>query len=60
MGEILAFKKKPLEFKSLHCTQCGGYKFAAMQDKTTIKMQLWCVKCWEIEKNIELKDTDGG
>jgi len=59
MSNVLAFKKAPLPFKSVHCKQCGGYKFAPLQDQTTAKLQLWCVECWKIDKNIELKDTNG-
>jgi len=59
MGSVIAFKKEPLSFKSVQCKQCGGYKFAAMQDKTTIKLQMWCVECWTIASSIELKDSNG-
>ena len=59
MSNVLAFKKIPESFKTIHCKQCGGYKFAALQDETTIKLQMWCVECWTIASNIELKDTNG-
>jgi len=59
MGEVVAFKKIPAPLKSLHCKQCNGYKFAALQDETTVKMQLWCVDCWTIDNSIELKDRNG-
>ena len=59
MGNVLAFKKEPIAFKSIHCKKCGGHKFSALQDQTTIKLQLWCVECWTIASSIELKDTNG-
>jgi hypothetical protein len=59
MDNVLAFKKAPIPFKSLHCKQCGSHKFSALQDQSTIKLQLWCAECWTISDTIELKDTNG-
>jgi hypothetical protein len=59
MDNILAIKKQPIAFKSLHCKKCGGHKFSALQDQSTVKLQLWCVACWTIASDFELKDTNG-
>ncbi len=59
MTNVVALKREPIALKAIHCEKCGGHKFSALQDETTINLQLWCTDCWTIVSNIELKDTHG-
>jgi hypothetical protein len=58
-NNVVAFKKKITPFKSIHCKHCGSYKFAALQDVTTAKLQLWCTDCWKVDTHIELEEANG-
>ncbi len=57
MDNVVILRKQTAPFKSLHCKKCNGHKFSALQDESTIEFKLWCVECWTVADNIELKDT---